>query len=198
MRKIYLASESPRRRELLARVGIPFEPVDRAGTIAPPPFDPKRPEDYVTELATAKAKAAIAPNGALILGCDTIVVQNGDLLEKPSSPESAANFLRRLQANSHKVYTGIALWEASSAKLETDFEVTEVFFGPLSEEEIKIYIESGEPMDKAGAYGIQEKGALLVREIRGDYFNVVGLPLFRLTELLGRFDIPKLSILGKA
>jgi len=195
MKKIYLASKSPRRRELLSRVGIPFEVVERSCSIDNPPFDPNCPENYVIYLAEAKAKAAIAPEDGLILGCDTIVVQDGDLLEKPKTPGQAVEYLRRLQDNSHTVWTGIALFKRSMDKLESDFEATEVLFGSMSAEEIDAYVRSGEPMDKAGAYGIQEKGALLVREVRGDYFNVVGLPLFRLTELLKRFNIHRLSVL---
>jgi len=187
-RKIYLASKSPRRRELLERVGIPFEVVER-DSVPLPKFDPENPADYAIKLALAKAKAAKAPDDAIVLGCDTIVVQRLKLLEKPADETQAKYFLTRLADDWHQVFTGIALYEPSTGREESDCEMTRVHFGPLSEEEIDAYIATGEPMDKAGAYGIQEKGALLIREIRGDYFNVVGLPLFRLTVLLARFNI---------
>jgi len=188
IRKIYLASESPRRRELLRRVGIPFEPVER-NSVESPPFEPDRPENYAITLALAKAQAATVPDDALVLGCDTIVVHRGEVLEKPKDTAQAKAFLSRLQGDWHRVFTGIALWEPSSSRTEAGHEMTRVRFRPMTEKEIKAYVATGEPMDKAGAYGIQEKGALIVQEIRGDYFNVVGLPLFRLTVLLARFNI---------
>ncbi len=195
IRKIYLASHSPRRKELLERTGIPFEFVER-NDVAVPEFDSEKPHEYAVALALAKAKAAIAPPDALVLGCDTIVIQRKELLEKPKSPGQAAEFLKRLRDDWHQVFTGIALFESSTGREETAFEMTRVGFGPMSDDDIEAYVASGEPMDKAGAYGIQEKGALLVREIRGDYFNVVGLPLFRLTVLLARFNILVRDLIG--
>ncbi len=185
---IYLASESPRRKQLLKSAGIPFEAVNRSW-VDLPGYDPANPGEYAEELARRKATAAICPDDNLILGCDTIVILEGNLLEKPKTSEEAVEFLMRLQSNWHDVYTGIALLDRRGGTLLSDVERTGVLFRPLSIEDAKAYVQTGEPMDKAGGYGIQEKGALLIREIRGDYFNVVGLPLFRLTLLLERFNI---------
>ena len=194
---IFLASESPRRKELLSRVGFTFAVIGRE-EVATPEFDPANPGEYARILAIAKAKAAKKiPGEGLILGCDTIVFQNGELLEKPRDKTEAIKFLTRLQGSWHRVYTGIALLDPRTGKLESEVEMTEVLFGPMGEKAIVSYVESGEPMDKAGAYGIQEKGALLIKEIRGDYFNVVGLPLFRLTVLLSRFNFSLDRIMGQ-
>ncbi len=197
MKPIFLASESPRRSELLARVGIPFEKVPRRKIAIKPRFDSNRPELFAIELAAQKAKSALPPEPGLVLGCDTIVVCENRLLEKPRSRESAFEYLTMLQGRSHTVFTGLAIWDSGSDRLGTDFEATEVLFGAMTSEEITAYIDTDEPMDKAGAYGIQEKGALLVREVRGDYFNVVGLPLFRLTVLLSKFNILRLEIISR-
>lgn len=154
-----------------------------------PDFDSAHPDEYVIALATAKAKAGRAPENSLILGCDTIVMHQDRLLEKPSNRNQAIEYLSLLADDWHRVYTGIALWQPSTRRLLTASEMTRVQFGPMTLKEIKSYVATGEPLDKAGAYGIQEKGALLIKELRGDYFNVVGLPLFRLTVLLTRFNI---------
>ena len=169
-------------------VGISFEVVER-DSVHLPEFDSLNPGAYAEELAIRKARAARCPSDKLILGCDTIVVLDGELLEKPRSEAEAMNFLSRLQGRWHSVYTGIALFDMENEVIESGVELTKVHFRPLTKEEISAYIETGEPMDKAGAYGIQEKGALLVREIFGDYFNVVGLPLFRLTLLFDKFNL---------
>lgn len=169
-------------------VGISFEVVER-DSVHLPEFDSLNPGAYAEELAIRKARAARCPSDKLILGCDTIVVLDGELLEKPRSEAEAMNFLSRLQDRWHSVYTGIALFDMENEVIESGVELTKVHFRPLTKEEISAYIETGEPMDKAGAYGIQEKGALLVREIFGDYFNVVGLPLFRLTLLFDKFNL---------
>lgn len=185
---IYLASESPRRKQLLNSAGIPFEAVNRSW-VDLPDYDTANPSEYAEELARRKATSAICPDDKLILGCDTIVILEGNLLEKPKTSDEAVEFLMWLQNKWHDVYTGIALLDRRGGILHSDVERTGVLFRPLSIEDAKAYVQTGEPMDKAGGYGIQEKGALLIREIRGDYFNVVGLPLFRLTLLLGRFNI---------
>lgn len=185
---IYLASKSPRRKQLLTSAGIPFEVVNR-DSVGLPAFDKANPGEYARELAVRKALAAKCPSDKLVLGCDTIVVLDGELLEKPPTERDAVEYLLRLQNNWHDVFTGIALWDKARDILYSDVEQTGVHFAPLTIEDIEAYVRTGEPMDKAGAYGIQEKGALLVREIRGDYFNVVGLPLFRLTLLLEKFNI---------
>ncbi len=193
---IYLASKSPRRRQLLASAGIPFEVVNR-DPVGLPVFDNSNPGEYARELAARKALAAKCPSDKLVLGCDTIVVLAGELLEKPPNERDAVEYLLRLQNNWHDVYTGIALWDRARDILHSDVERTRVHFAPLTLEDIEAYVLTGEPMDKAGAYGIQEKGALLIREIDGDYFNVVGLPLFRLTLLLEKFNIKVRDLIAR-
>lgn len=184
MRQIVLASQSPRRRELLARILPDFH-------VVPTQADETLPEglharDCVRVLAQRKAEACPV-SGALVIGADTVVVCDREILGKPKTEEQARAMLARLSGRSHMVYTGIAV--ADGAQALTDWEGTQVFFDELDEETIRRYVETGEPMDKAGAYGIQGLGALLVREIRGDYTNVVGLPLFKLSKLLRRCGV---------
>lgn len=176
--KIILASASPRRRELLTQCGLSFE-------AAPQPVDetlPKgiAPEDAVAYLSRIKARACadMQSTGALILGADTIVAKDGVIFGKPANKEEACRMLRALSGGAHQVYTGVTLLCGEST--HTFVSKTSVFFYPLSAAEINAYVESGEPMDKAGAYGIQGKGGLLVEKMEGDYYTVVGLPIARL------------------
>jgi len=187
--KIYLASDSPRRKELLSRVGIPFSHVGRAN-VDVNEIDNSNPGEYAKHLAILKAKAAITPGDGLILGFDTIVYFENHILEKPKSAMEARRFLSQMQNKWHCVYTGICVYNKVTEQLECEVEKTEVLFRNMSQKLIEAYVSTDEPLDKAGAYGIQEKGALLVKQIKGDYFNVVGLPLFSLTLLLNRFNIP--------
>lgn len=179
---LVLASASPRRRELLSRLGLRFE-------VAPSDADEtwpsgRPPGPAVEELAARKAEAvAVAHPGALVLGADTVVVLDGEVLGKPPTPEAARRALRRLSGREHTVYTGIAL--VHGGRTVTAHEATAVRFGPLAEGEIAAYVATGSPMDKAGAYGIQDDaGSLFVEGVTGDYFNVVGLPLHRLYRTL--------------
>lgn len=185
--QLILASASPRRRELLSRLEIPF-------SIRESQIDERALEAGLTGAApaekaikTAEAKALWVAEGisepAIVIGADTIVAYDGKILHKPKDPEAAFATLSRLSGHTHMVYTGVALAKTSPDVPPTvrSFVVgTRVTFRPLTEEEIWAYIATGEPFDKAGAYGIQEKGALLVSRIEGDYFNVVGLPLTEL------------------
>lgn len=179
-----LASRSPRRRRLLEMIGMNFHvQASDAEEHIPDDADPAA---IVGELALTKA-AAVAPSfpAALTLGADTIVVLDGDILGKPADADEACAMLGRLQNRTHTVYTGIALIHPGSGRRETAVEQTQVTFAPLSADEIDAYVGTGSPMDKAGAYGIQDdRGALFVRRIDGDYYNVVGLPLHRLYTLL--------------
>jgi len=184
---LVLASASPRRAALLAQVGLRFEvhvsdvpeEADEAG---------RAPQAVALEHARAKALAvAAAAPGRLVLGADTVVVLDGDLLGKPAHAAEAAAMLRRLSGREHEVITAIvfALDAGQGARVLAEHaEHTRVVFRELSEDEIAWYVASGEPLDKAGAYGIQGHGALLVRRIEGCYFNVVGLPLSRTGEVL--------------
>ena len=180
--KLILASSSPRRRELMGMTGLPF--AVRVGETDENIGEPD-PEKRVRLLALRKAEAAWRgdPEEA-ILGADTLVYLKGRLLGKPSCREEARAMLRALSGAEHTVYTGLCLRTEAGAK--TMSCATRVWFRTLSEEEIEEYLDTGEPMDKAGAYGIQGRGALLVQRIDGDFYNVVGLPLSALTELLQR------------
>jgi len=179
---IILASASPRRAELLRTLGVPFEVVVADG--AEPAMEAA--DDvaaWVEAAARAKAAAvAVIHPEALIVAADTIVVWDGEILGKPQDEREAAAMLRRLSGRTHQVYTGLCVWRGGQA--QTSHVVTQVTFRPLSAALIDAYVATGEPMDKAGAYGIQGKGALLVEKIDGCYFNVVGLPLVRLAEML--------------
>jgi len=191
--RLVLASASPRRRELLASLGLDFtvRPVDLDET----PLDGEAAPDYVLRLAREKARARAEP-GELVLAADTVVVHDGELLGKPAGPEEARRMLARLAGRRHTVFTGVALLEAGPAGgggAAGDREVAEVVasdveIAPLSAEEIDWYVATGEPLDKAGAYAIQDLGALFVDSVRGNYTNVVGLPLpavYRLAAALG-------------
>lgn len=186
MEKIILASASPRRRELLATVGCDFEVIvsdaDETLEAGTPP------SDAVEELARRKcaAVAALHPD-RVVLAADTLVALDGDVLGKPADAADAAAMLHRLSGRENVVHTGVAV--ARGGRVLSAVETTRVKFRELSDGEIERYVASGEPLDKAGAYGIQAKGALLAEAIHGDYFNVVGLPLVLSARLLAEFDI---------
>lgn len=191
----YLASASPRRRELLTQIGVQFElaPVDIDET----PKPGEGAQSYVERLAREKAVtslAAIRADGdnndasrAVVLGSDTSVIINNEILTKPEDATDAKRMLQRLSGNSHQVFTAVAV--VSQQKQSIISVTTDVCFRPLSDDEIDAYIATGEPMDKAGSYGIQGKGAILVDKISGSYSNVVGLPLTETAALLKSFNI---------
>ena len=186
--KIILASKSPRRRELLNQMGIEEFKVTAPNvdeTVEPS----LSPAETVEQLSLRKAQAAVnraGPND-LIIAADTVVALDGKILGKPRDEEDAFAMLSALSGREHHVYTGVTLIRGDQTV--TSCEVTAVVFRTLAPEEIRGYIATGEPMDKAGAYGIQGRGALLVEGIRGDYCNVVGLPLFRLSRMLSEFGV---------
>lgn len=178
---LLLASASPRRAELLTAAGIPFErlPVSLDESVLPG----ESPEAHVRRLAEAKARAALAMRPeALALGADTIVILDGRILGKPRDADDARAMLRALAGRQHEVLTGVALVAAESSVVEVSR--TRVWFAAMTHVEIDEYIESGEPMDKAGAYGIQDAAGTWVRRIDGSYTGVVGLPLYETGELL--------------
>ena len=184
---IILASNSPRRRELLERIGV------TGFTVWAPNVDESvepglSPADMVEELSLRKAQAAknLGPDG-LIIAADTVVALDGAVLGKPRDENGAFSMLSALSGREHRVYTGITVLRGD--KTVTEHEVTAVAFRELAPDEIRGYIATGEPMDKAGAYGIQGVGALLVSGIRGDYCNVMGLPVFRLGQILREFGL---------
>ncbi len=187
--RLVLASTSPRRRELLGLLGLPFEVV--ASRYDEEQVDPSgmAPPEYVTQLAQGKAEEVAGRVGsdALVIGADTTVVLDGQFLNKPQNEDDARRMLRALSGRTHEVYTGLCLIHGGTVR--TDFARTEVVFAVLSDAVIEAYVATGEPLDKAGAYGIQGKALSFIPEIHGDYFNVVGLPLFLLCRMLGEFGV---------
>lgn len=177
MTRLILASASPRRRQLLEMVGIPVEV--RPSHIPETMGDAESPVDYSVRLARAKAGSVPGP---LVLGADTIVVLDGEVLEKPADPDDALRILRKLQGRTHEVITTVALrWDVA---MEHRTDVSRVRFRPADDALLRAYIATGEPMDKAGAYGIQGYGARLVERVEGDFFGVMGLPLRLVFDLL--------------
>lgn len=193
MPRIILASQSPRRRQLLGQIGI--EHFDILVPEADESYDPALPPDeIVCSICRKKADAAraLARDGdAVIIAADTMVFLDGLRLGKPQDQVEAFTMLSVLSGRTHHVCTGVTLCRGE--RMETRAETTAVTFRPLTQDEIWGYIRSGEPMDKAGAYGAQGKAALFVSRIEGDYFNVMGLPLYLLGKMLADFGIQLFS-----
>mgnify|MGYP001489228273 FL=1 len=196
MEKIILASSSPRRRELMAQAGFAFEVLVSE---ADETIETETPGEMVEVLSERKAAAVaeeikrqgFAEESVLLVGADTMVAIDGKKLGKPKDEKGAEEMLEELSGRTHQVYTGVTLIRLKKAEngsilqeSRTFSEGTDVSFYPLTKEEIRSYIATGEPMDKAGAYGIQGKAAVFVKEIKGDYNNVVGLPIARLYQEL--------------
>lgn len=199
MKKLILASGSPRRKEILEKLGLHFDvlisdtdesTVDKTGLPV---------NIYVQELALLKANAsaaAIDEKDALIISADTVVSLDGEILGKPKNEDDAFAMLKKLSGRSHSVFTGVCVMRKRDMLGVCKSVETKVVFKELTDETIKRYIATGEPADKAGAYGIQGKGALLVNRIEGDYYNVVGLPVSCLADILEKefdFDVLKES-----
>lgn len=187
MRRLILASASPRRRELLAQIGFTFEV--RPAHVNEDPRPGEDPIAYVVRLARDKAEAVYAELNdpeAVVLGADTTVTLDGHILAKPLDAADAARMLRMLSGRTHRVITGVAL--ASAKGTEVTAEVTGVRFTALCEPEIADYVATGEPMDKAGAYGIQGLAAKWIPRVEGCYFNIVGLPLALVATMLEDFS----------
>ena len=184
MRKpIILASQSPRRRELLAQIGVAFTVVTAGIDETPLPDEDHR--SYTLRLADAKARAVLVQHpDSIVIGADTTVAVDGELLGKPVDAQDAACMLRLLSGRAHQVTTGIAVLTRDATHIAA--ETTTVSFTAMTDDEIAAYVATGEPMDKAGAYGIQGRAAQWIPRIEGDYNNVVGLPLARLAALLKR------------
>ncbi len=170
---LVLASQSPRRSDILRQAGIPF--TVRVADVDESVLPGESPRAYVRRLAEAKARAVRAAPEETVLGADTTVVIDGEILAKPVDAADARRMLALLSGRRHEVLTGICLLRAGDAVC--DCATTEVVFAPLSEREIAEYVASGEPMDKAGAYAIQGLASKFVERIEGDYFNVMGLPV---------------------
>ena len=188
MAKIVLCSGSPRRQELLRRIGISdFDiRVPQVEEFCPAGLEPRETVSYISR-EKAEAARRLCTAEEIFITADTMVFLDGARLGKPRDEADALRMLTALQGRRHTVCTGVSVGQGS--RLETESEATEVFFRPASEAELRGYIRSGEPMDKAGAYGVQGKGALLVEGLRGDFFNVMGLPVLRLSRMLERFGV---------
>lgn len=184
-RDFILASSSPRRFELLRQIGLSFQSIVPSVDES---TDLSDPMEIVSELSARKA-AAVAKNNPLsvVIAADTVVTVDGNILGKPHGEADAADMLRSLSGRSHFVFTGVTV--ICDGRIETGICRTEVFFKDLTDAQIAAYLRTGEPYDKAGSYGIQGKGALLVDHIDGDYANVVGLPVSMLYEMLKEFGI---------
>ena len=186
--RLILASASPRRRELLRAAGFDF--VVRPSTVAEERHPGESGEEFALRAAREKALqvAASTPPGSLVLGADTVVIVQGEVLGKPSDPEDAARMLRLLSGVTHRVVTGVCLVRAPDRIEALRPSATLVTFRRLDEQEIREYVSSGEPLDKAGAYGIQGLASKFVTRIEGCYFNVVGLPVALVYELIGEAE----------
>ncbi|MET0355870.1 MAG: Maf family protein [Cellvibrio sp.] len=189
---LYLASQSPRRRELLQQIGVSFQVID--ADVTEVPRNHESPSDYVQRLAREKAEAGLASLKRLqltvrpVLGADTIVVINNEILEKPGDAEQGAIMLRKLAGATHQVMTAVAM--VTQDRQSINLSVTDVVFRPLTDLEIAAYWQTGEPQDKAGGYAIQGLGAVFVQQIRGSYTGVVGLPIDQTLLLLQEFSVP--------
>lgn len=180
---IILASKSPRRREILENTKVKFSV--KESQIDEIIKENESPKEIVMRLAYEKALDVASSNSdSLVIGADTIVVINGQILGKPKNEEEAYNMIKLLSGKTHHVITGFALINLSLNKKVIDCEVSQVTFKELSTESIKDYISTKESLDKAGAYGIQGYGGLLVKNIQGDYFNIVGLPISKISDCL--------------
>ena len=203
MGQIILASASPRRKELLEQIGISFEICPAKGEER---ITKSVPHEVVEELASQKAievasmvrtyeethQELVTPSDLMVIGADTIVSCGGQILGKPKDERDACRMLKLLSGGTHQVYTGVSivLLDASGKAGQVTFhEKTDVTMRAMSEEEIRRYVATGEPMDKAGAYGVQGQGALLVERIDGDFFNVMGLPVLLLSRMLAQVGV---------
>jgi len=187
-KKIILASASPRRRELLKHLGLTFEVIP--SKIEEDVKYGEEPCEHVLRLARLKAQEiARDQDSAVIIGADTIVVLGGEILGKPKDEEEAFAMLSQLSGRVHKVFTGFCVLDASDGSEYSEAVESKVRFKHLTPEEIRGYIKTGEPMDKAGAYAVQGRGSYMIKEIQGSYTNVVGLPLCELVEVLSRVKV---------
>lgn len=188
MSKIVLASGSPRRRELLERIGITdFDVrVPEVEEYFPENLTPQQVVEYISR-EKAEAAAALCSADEIVITADTMVFLDEARLGKPADEADALRMLTALQGRRHTVCTGVTV--RRGAESITESESTHVYFRPATQSELRAYIATGEPMDKAGSYGVQGKGALLVEKLDGDFFNVMGLPVLRLSRMLARFGV---------
>jgi septum formation protein len=185
---LIIASQSPRRRELLAAAGFTFEVRLPEQPVEERLASGESAEAYVRRLSEAKARAVRASSEETVLGADTVVVVDGRVLEKPADAADAARMIGELAGRDHVVLTGVCLRRGD--RVSIGVESTTVWFAPMSDDEIAAYASSGEPMDKAGAYGIQGRASKFIPRIEGCYFNVVGLPLALVYRMAREFGVP--------
>jgi len=187
-KKLVLASSSPRRIELLKQIGFDFE-------VIPAHIEEEKvinlnPDELVKKIAVEKViSVSRKVRNSIVIGADTLVYAENKILGKPGTEKEALDMLLLLSNKWHKVYSGIAVLDTETQKLIVDVEESSVKFKGISEKEARNYIQTGEPMDKAGAYAIQGKGAVFIERIEGCYYNIVGLPLFKLVKLLEQFNV---------
>ena len=188
MAKIVLASGSPRRQELLRRIGVTEFDIRVPDTeeTYPAGLSPQETVAYISR-EKSQAAAALCTPEEIVITADTMVFLDDERLGKPRDEADALRMLTELQGRRHTVCTGVTVRQGD--RILTESEETGVFFRPASEAELRAYIATGEPMDKAGAYGVQGKGALLVERLEGDFFNVMGLPVLRLSRMLAQFGV---------
>ncbi|MBI4079558.1 MAG: septum formation inhibitor Maf [Candidatus Levybacteria bacterium] len=188
MKQLILASESARRKQLLEKMGIPYK-------VVPSNVEERlnarlKPKAQAIALSRQKAEAVAAKyKNAIVLAADTFVVLNDKIIGKPISEIDAKRMLRKLSGKPHNVITGFTIVDSATKKSVSNAVETTVYMKKISEKEMDSYIKTGEPMDKAGAYAVQERGALFVKRIDGDFFNVVGLPIFAVSQALRKFGI---------
>ncbi len=192
--EIVLASKSPHRKAILNQIGIRFKSLESTYEEEKYIRNPTLLKVKNLVIKNAKGKAldvAVKTKGKVILGVDTVVYCNGRIIGKPKNSKDAKSMLSFLSGREHAVFSGIAFVRKSgnTIKTLTDFEITKVYFRNLSNKEIELYVSTGEPLDKAGGYGVQDKGAILIKRIDGDYYNVVGLPVVKLLELAKKMGI---------
>lgn len=188
IRRLILASGSPRRRQLLSLLGLPF--VIKAAGVDEGQLDGEPPSELVLRVSRAKAQAVQdARRDELVIAADTVVVLDGTVLGKPADPEDAVYMLRRLRNRSHFVYTGVAVWHAASHRMVSELGESSVWMRNYTDEEIATYVDSGDPLDKAGAYAIQHAVFDPVDQVEGCRLSVMGLPLCQLARALARFDV---------
>lgn len=188
MKQIILASTSPRRKEILEMTGLSF--ITEASSYEEDMTLSLNNEELAKTLSLGKAEA-VAKNhtNTIVIGSDTFVTFEGKRLGKPHTPEKAKEMLQMLSSKKHTVFTGLAIIDTDTKKTISEAILAAVFFREMSEAEIDGYIRTGEPLDKAGAYAVQGKGAMFIEKIDGDFFSIMGLPLSRLVERLEEFDV---------
>jgi len=193
--ELILASKSPRRRDLMKLLGHPF--ISITSTVEENTINGETPSQHVIRLSELKARdVGDKRDNSIIIGADTIVVLNDEIIGKPDFSEQAVEMLMKLQDNTHTVFTGFALYDTETENLFSSYETTRVSMRKMTVELARLYVATGEPLDKAGAYGIQGYGAALITSITGCFFNVMGLPLARLMDALYTFSGGKFGYFG--